>query len=810
MQKMRNETSVASAAFVALHALFAPPPPQDVPVAAACVAPTVAAFDEALEQYLASRPSLAVAELLAVSLERHTTQTALLKVLAEHSEHNSTSVALLLHCWFVMGPPVEAGEAAAAFAALRDALLLQGTGSHVELLMRACREQKEESNALPSELTPPVREAPQAQSVMWQVMHPHALAAQLTAMDESFMEGLTSSDVMLGRSLSESGRMYEAWLQRCPLWVATEIVMADEKDRPKVIIYYLKVVVRLREIRNVNSFALVMEGLRYEAVQRLTASWSQVLSVHNESWEELVRDALPAQLLALRKAPTIPFVGLMQREVMQVLLDTQMGDSRASCIGDGAVNWVAEVRIQNATRGWLDNKRRRLHVYGIVPHAATLSHLREGARVLNSSQLGVFSRLFQPENQTLSDAVRSSGGIVSGFSSWFKNSPAEEVKRSLQDAVFLPGAEWSEIFARSETLKYGQQGVVVEKGKGNTFLWRVKKGAVSAVSEEGFIVGTLGENQVFGEVSMVRPLGLAMPVAMLSVSPACEVQRVPFVVVATVLKAQIELRVSFYRALSAGMSNRGQDVDFAAAPAPPSTPQDASVKFFNRFEMKNEEIVAKFACSWTASCRLTAQGKLFVTKRVVAVIGSAWSATFRWVAALSEVALFPGDKVLRIVAGARVMVLRVDSPEKVLLAIGSSKEFVSVPPLDNRSWDLLVVSGARSVVLQKGQEVTAAEAELFWIARGECVCKDNGQLLVPGSSYGDGSFFSLRPFARKLVAQSETAHLLILSWSFLNVLSVTRPDVASNFFRLTSATIAERLIARDPLAAAAVALTKQQ
>ncbi len=119
-----------------------------------------------------------------------------------------------------------------------------------------------------------------------------------------------------------------------------------------------------------------------------------------------------------------------------------------------------------------------------------------------------------------------------------------------------------------------------------------------------------------------------------------------------------------------------------------------------------------------------------------------------------------------------------------------------------------MASGARSIELRQGEALPAEVGEAHWVARGQLVCPETGQLVLRHGSCGEGSFFALRPPPRRVVALSETAVVLSVSWTFLHVLSAARPDVASNLFRLTSATLAERLLALDPLAAAAVALVK--
>jgi hypothetical protein len=528
--------------FVSLHAAFTPN--IDTVTVPVWVSPVGLSFEATLTSCLSSRPSLIAIDTLVGVFERHASQESVVRLLSGAVDKCALSVSLFLYRWLLFGPVV-APSALSLFSALRDRLR-EFSSECAAILKPVSSERKTASVA---ELTPLIRERQSAEkSPIWELMHSHALAAQLTAIEEQHLDGLTLSDIAHGRILTECGQQFAHWLVRCPVWVATEIVNSDDKAR--AIVYFLKVVVQLLDIRNTCSFALVMEGLLHESVQRLTVAWDSVLAVHGDSWAWLVQSATPASLKKPRRAPVIAHVQLIQLEVWQILFDAQSDlNTQKRCIGDAVLNWEVETRIHLAIKPWLELQKSGSYKYGFVRHNWTINYLLKDARVMTAAELGVTSRLLQPENQTLSDAVKSAGGLVSGFSSWLKSSPAtvaEEAKRSLRDAVFLPGSDWSELFSRGETVKFAQKAVLLEAGALNTSIWRVKKGAVSVLSDQGFIIATLGEGQVFGELAMVYAMGIVVPASIISVSPVCEVQKVPFTVMASALRVKNSKKKDFF------------------------------------------------------------------------------------------------------------------------------------------------------------------------------------------------------------------------------------------------------------------------
>ncbi len=834
--------------FLSLHALFAPGSQESSSCSPAAVSSS-SLFVSSLLSPLCSPLSLCALDVCSSAAARLLSSSVLVAALHSLAVERPLAVALLLRRARALvrtdrtAPLAEAVAASPRVSAL-ELLLLQEN--------EAANSTAPHQQTLPAvEMTPPIKDfavVPPAGGRVWELMHPHALAAQMTALEEMHMRELTLSDIAHGFSLSDAGRSYAHWLARCPLWVATEIVASE--DKPRAIVYFLKVVVQLLEIRNLASLQLVMEGLNHESVQRLSLAWEGVLDVHADSWEWLQQSVLPSALKTSRRPPFIPCVKLIQSEVWQILFEEQtVAHSKQDHImlGDCAVNWTVEERILGVVKPWLDASRKNSFRYGIVPHAQTIEMLKSEARVLTAGQLGLLSRQHQPENQTLSDAVRSAGGLVSGFSSWLKSSPsspptaAEESRRSLTDAIFLPGGDWSEVFSKSETLKLVQKTAILEAGTVNSTLWRVKRGAVSVVSSEGFIVGTLGEGQVFGEIAMIQSMGVVVQHAIVVVSPVCEVQKVSFTTAAAILRVRanrilfiyfdfffffffvqsmIQLRVSFYMALCCGMSTRGFDLNMTTVGIPDvpvdQEKPDKSQKFFSLFDMKGETVERKFLCSCVASPRVTFFCKLFVTRRVVAVHAHVFSSTFRFVEPLlSCIATQVNDTSVKLEGAHQSLILNVDSPAQVLELIASLRdsylanklEAPVIPTVDNRSWNFLVMCGLRHVHLHQGQVVPAGE--LAWVTQGQCICRETGQLCLTNTSFGESSFFGDFPSTRwpRIEALSERVDLLLLSPQFLKALSLERPDVGSNLLRSESVVLAYRLVSADSLARCAMSLT---
>jgi hypothetical protein len=273
------------------------------------------------------------------------------------------------------------------------------------------------------------------------------------------------------------------------------------------------------------------------------------------------------------------------------------------------------------------------------------------------------------------------------------------------------------------------------------------------------------------------------------------------------------LRAFFYHALCVGMSSRKCSLDLTTVGVPAAADpnkKDASQKFFLRFEMKNETVLAKFKCSWNVSARLRVSGKVFVTQSVLAVFASVFGASFRFAVPLSSCVMTAVDAVtVKVEHNDCSMLLTLESSEALVRAKSEVKTDLvsSLPFFDNRSWDFLVTCGMRSVQLRQGE--AAPPGELCWVARGQCVCRATGQIAPENSSFGDGSFFSGRASRPLLVeALSETAELLLFGSQFARILSAERPDVASNFYRVQSVVLANRLQAANPLVKCSISLVE--
>jgi hypothetical protein len=198
------------------------------------------------------------------------------------------------------------------------------------------------------------------------------------------------------------------------------------------------------------------------------------------------------------------------------------------------------------------------------------------------------------------------------------------------------------------------------------------------------------------------------------------------------------------------MSSRGFDLSLSTVGVPSGVPPAKPVKsqkFFDVFDMKNELVEKKFECSWVQSSRLTVFGKLYLTRRVVAVVAKVFSASFRFVVPIAALAVSrAGAKALKLESAGTALVVNLEEADELLerceaarQVLLQSKEVVpSIPAYDNRSWDFLSC-GLRHVTLRQGE--AAPRGELMWLARGRAVCRESGRVAPPRSTFGENAFF---------------------------------------------------------------------
>ena len=825
--------------FLSLHALAKPVSGLAPPF----VADGMCSLSARLESLVRCRlRSVQEVDVFVRSLERFVDQSsafAMIEHLLQRVDNDFRHlVALVVYRWAMCGPLLIAEtqrNLEGVAGAENDALVL--------LLVR-------ESLAAQKRLQQPPLSPPDAagdrqpvsysgpEASFWSLLHPHSLAAQLTAIDEAFMPRLSPGDALLAEREgfpSLSGEEYMAWLRRAPLLVASEIILCESKERIKVILYHLKVAVQLLEMRNMNSFNLVMQGLQSEAVQRLKSVWDPILQIHGRSWAKLCSAMMPRALLRLQHSPWIPPISLLQSEVSAALMDRSLTHDQWPIGGERQIDWRIEERISVAASSWWNAWRSQSFRYGIAPDEDTRVQLLRNARVLSTTELGLASRQLQSETATLADAVKMSGGLLSGFSSWLKNgSPRSDSEksgsgsvtpqRSLPDAMFLAGADWSDVFAKAETVKMMQECVVLEANVVSSTLWRVRRGAVSVQSADGFLLGTLGEGQVFGELVMVKPLGLIVSARVLVVSPTCELQAVTFTQAAAAMRSQLQLRVRFYESLCMAISARSIDksLDFnlSLEEEEKASREKAADKFFERFDLKREKVLLKYRAEWQDSSSLeVVVGKLYITDHYLALRAVAFGVQYRFVALLAKVTQVKqtGEREVQIMcAPLQRVTLTIEAAEDCVARLKYIVATAVVPPhqgfvpdLDNRSWEILLVAGARPIRLQATSDslLDLSSSFVYWVVKGSIsvIGGERNYEIAAKSSFGEASFFSQSATLLQVRAKSEKALLYALSWSHLQQVAASRPDVASNFLRSSAALLADR-ISPKPLSAVALAL----
>jgi hypothetical protein len=305
---------------------------------------------------------------------------------------------------------------------------------------------------------------------------------------------------------------------------------------------------------------------------------------------------------------------------------------------------------------------------------------------------------------------------------------------------------------------------------------------------------------------------------------------VSFTQVATVLKGQIQLRVRFFEELARAMSLRSNHLDFDEDGTGDAErkKQDASDKFFQKFDLKNEAVLHKVRVRWSVNCRLhTVCGKLFVSKNYLAMLAKGFGTVFRWVSLLVKVTnLCVLDSSVHIISSVlsqeQRVVIYLESEEAAETLCQQLKALVAtatVPPqkgfvaeIDNRAWEYLLAGGAESMVVRHGERLNLSSNSMYYVAAGKLQSVETPTLVARrGTSFGQGAFFSGKIYALHGVvgeAQEDTV-LYGISRMHLSVLQVSRPDIASNFLRYCGLILAERLVKKDRVASISLIMLKE-
>eukprot|EP00127_Corallochytrium_limacisporum_P006362 Clim_evm73s225 gene=Clim_evmTU73s225 len=160
------------------------------------------------------------------------------------------------------------------------------------------------------------------------------IAEQLTLIESHFFNKIRSEEFIVFLFMAKKGdntvlaahadlRVYIDWFNKLSYWVASEILMAKEKDvRVQIIEKFVRAAKRCYQLRNFNTMYAVLSGLNHWSVARLKSSWKAVGKRYTARLRDLEGKMDPQGNFANYRAivsdipmPVVPFIGLLVKDI---------------------------------------------------------------------------------------------------------------------------------------------------------------------------------------------------------------------------------------------------------------------------------------------------------------------------------------------------------------------------------------------------------------------------------------------------------------------------------------------------------------
>ena len=187
------------------------------------------------------------------------------------------------------------------------------------------------------------------------------LAQQLTARDIATMRRITASELVMRARGKDVGLSTVALsvteFNSLARWVVTSIVMPKRaKNRAKVIVHLIDVVVELIHLRNYNSAMAIIAGFNSCEVSRLSQTWALITGLHAEQLSiftvlfsthgnfKMLRDTVSSC-----SRPCVPYLGIILTDVVKAVQRSELVEPP-----EGTVDWGMWDFVLTQTQSFLD------------------------------------------------------------------------------------------------------------------------------------------------------------------------------------------------------------------------------------------------------------------------------------------------------------------------------------------------------------------------------------------------------------------------------------------------------------------------
>ena len=332
------------------------------------------------------------------------------------------------------------------------------------------------------------------------------------------------------------------WFNKMSQWAATEIIKGDTPENRAIIISkFIEIAARCRELGNFGGVMEILSALHNSAISRLKKTWAFVPKEKKESFDTLSKLMSPMpnfknyrEEYSKTKLPWLPYLGIHLTDL------TFIDDGNETFLDSNktVINVQKAKLLATTIKTILTSSS--IPYEGLSP-SSTIQRILSTVEFFEDHEIYRISKLKEEslkKGEELPQMAR--GSLASAARTMMKKKDVSSVAKDLTDK------DWKLILGGAKEVKFPKDVVVVEEGKLNQNLYRVKSGAVRVEKgsrTEPVVVATMKEDSVFGEMSVILPQHNASATV---VSDEAVIHVIPIELIYSIFEQQQDLASRFY------------------------------------------------------------------------------------------------------------------------------------------------------------------------------------------------------------------------------------------------------------------------
>lgn len=436
-------------------------------------------------------------------------------------------------------------------------------------------------------------------------------------------------------------------------WIITEILKQKTFEQmAELIIKFIKVTKNLEALNNFSGIMQIVTALSNSSISRLKPAWALVPIKKKEEFEVLSELVTPlGHYKKYRDAFKNRDSNLPCLPILAATLSDLNGYEEvfASTTKDG-VNWVKMNKIsarifENLSIYSTFELKSVASIQNYIKNASVWKDGLTTCAIANLHLQEIPKQLEVKEKDKRNSKRRS----VSGYIGEVDIGPRDD----------LSDHDWQILVTGADAIRtYKKDQVILESGKQNDYLFRIRKGTVRIIKEINGVevnVGTMGENAMFGEVSMLlRSEREGTITASIIADEEVELWVLDIEYVMQLLSAKPLLAAKLNRIVAIKLARRLRDLGkkpddlpkdsktAAIALMSPSKKEekkklDPNLQFNKKFGLEGEVLFRQTTCSLKVENKVSSDVALYISQNYICLLEKLFGSRQRRIIPISQI-----------------------------------------------------------------------------------------------------------------------------------------------------------------------------